>query len=233
MLLGLLLYFISTYYIFITNWKETLINFILKHSGISLIYLILNVFVNSAEEFGIENKNVEIHKSFKSKSDHTSNQYFITKSSNTFDMEINFDLNYPRKDSTHSKFYDDSVMKSELRAKKLYFNMERNYNNYLKSFIIYPCFILLLILIVIFNGIKNNSITLVQNENHNWHYKSPLENYDLTLNILEIFVFSLMLIKLKLILKYECIFNIIKSIYIALILIMTLGPFINVSIIYI
>jgi len=231
LILGLLLYFISTFFISSTNWTESWLNLLYRHSGIFLIYLVFNNFINSADEFGIESKDMEIEKSIKS----NSYSYFLTNSSVSRDLDSNIDTIDKIKGFKNSifskKLQEYSVFKSEIRAKKIYLNIRKNYSRYLMSFIYFPLFVIFL-LIFIFIIVKKEDGKEIQSDNKKWQYKSPLETIDIILNILEIFIFSIIFVKSKMIINYECIFCFVKLINLSTIIIITLGPVINVFISY-
>jgi hypothetical protein len=128
LILGLLLYFISTFFISSTNWTESWLNLLYRHSGIFLIYLVFNNFINSADEFGIESKDMEIEKSIKS----NSYSYFLTNSSVSRDLDSNIDTIDKIKGFKNSifskKLQEYSVFKSEIRAQKIYLNIRKNYS---------------------------------------------------------------------------------------------------------
>ncbi|OUM68242.1 hypothetical protein PIROE2DRAFT_4122 [Piromyces sp. E2] len=79
------------------------------------------------------------------------------------------------------------------------------------------------------NNIPEKNKYNVQGQNRMWHYESPLESDNVVFNILEFVIFIILLIRLKAISKYECIFIKIKYIFTSVITIVTIGPLIEVN----
>jgi len=224
-LLGLFFYFLSSFFISKENWTQSCHYFLFKHSGIILIYFIFNLYTNSAEEFGIENKEEEIKKSIK-------NSYTNGKTLKISSYDVKT-INKERKISAVDQI--DVNFISELKIHRRFESIRRNHNLYKAYLVVYPLTIIVIIFFIFYYGkIKNyndgsnNGGINVQGQNGMWYFESSLESIDNIFNILEFIIFIILTGKLNLVSKYQCIFYNVKLIYMATIIVISLGPIINV-----
>jgi len=226
LLIGLLSYFISNYFICKENWTQSCFSFIFKHSGIVIIYIVFSFSINLADVFGIANKEFEIKQSstFNSSFRNQINSYLFDVNSNIKDRKSSIG-----KSIAATSKNELNAMKSELRIKKVVDNLKKNSEFIIKSIFYYIFVLLVIIGIIIYYGyIKDEKGKIVFGQN-TYHYESALESKERIFDIIEFFIFTMQLGKLKITVNYELIFYHIKLIFISVIVIITLGPAMNVS----
>ncbi|ORX57716.1 hypothetical protein BCR36DRAFT_134005 [Piromyces finnis] len=217
-LIGLIQYFSSKYFIINENWTQSYLSFLFKHSGIFLTYLIFWIYVSSAQDFGVGNRDYELKIAIKK----SRSRSLFTPS---YIME-------GEKLISDDKSKELSFIRSELKTQKIYEKVRKNHFLYIKCLFYFPIIIFILISCVIYQNkarkIKGDSFYYVQGQNEKWYYESPLKSNDIVFNIIEFIISIILALKLKKISKYECIFKTIKYIYIVVIIIITIGPLIDV-----
>jgi len=249
LLFGLLLYFISLNFNKFLNYGNCALHFILRHSGILLIYAISLIYIASGFKIGMNYKEMERLNlpEFKNgnnneKFDENNNDSKTTSLTLTKEIILNIEKELNnleiynnsnqgnRKSSYYLKKSNLSVnSKNDESSEKVKLNKCVAYIHslYIELTFIYISVVNLLIILSLFSLRKKKEY--IHEYNGKWRYLCPLENYDMIANLIEfLLIFYLMLLILK-IWNYTYIFKCIKYIGNFTILWVTLGPLINVN----
>jgi len=126
--------------------------------------------------------------------------------------------------STFPSLVNDQMLKKIKKINSLFFEMFSLYIGIL--------IIMILCIILVFNTSynknTNNGLNIVQSSNGNWYYKCELEDYNLFLNLGEVCIMIMIIVKGIILNYYENIFKCTKYITYAIIVGILLGPLINV-----
>jgi len=244
--IGIILYFIGNLFSTYTTYFECSWNLFFKHIGISSSIMIYYIIITLNFELGITNNEKVISVTFKSSEDVVENDVksMITKKIKLNEKKRKYEYNTLRNKSiasfnniltnitSNSKMdssnnmmeINDFVVKKIKKVNSLFYEV----------FTIYIIFFISIILIIFGNNKKfnNDKNALVQNEKGEWFYKCALEDYDLIYNLVEFFVFLILLIKGEKLIKYEGVFKCTKYITISMMIGIVIGPLINVKNIY-
>jgi len=169
-----------------------------------------------------------------------------------FDIDNNIKTNYSSKKLIlHDESYKNDILKSS--SVDIYLNSsnnninnnENNKNNarkvikrnirkahsmFIEMILIYPLIIFVTLSIVIYYSYidDKDEINIIQSYNGMWYYKCNLDNINLVYSTLEILMLILIIGKGKSVVMYECVFKITKFIVYSSILMIVLGPTVNV-----
>jgi len=253
-LFSLLLYFISLNFDKFSNYGNCALNFVLRHSGILLTYVISLIYVSSGFKIGMNykkterlnlpifkydsNNNIKIYEGSNDqiKPSVTCNREAllnIERELNKMDNVFNNSSNSNNGSKNNSNSYlkqSNTSINSSYDEKK-----EKNILNkslaYIQSLIIeltffYILTVIFLIMLSIFSY-KNNK-EYIHEYNGKWRYQCPLENYDMVADLIEfILLLYLMLLVVK-IWNYTYIFKCTRFIGYFTILWVSIGPLINI-----
>jgi len=231
-LLGLMLYFLSINFNKFLNYKHCALNFILRHSGVLLTYIVSLLYVTSGFKIGmyfreIERLNYSFFKSGTSSLNYEENisdsKGSLMKTSSTEKGSTpTLDNKIP-----HLKKSTPSVKSDENREKEK-FNKNLNYVHslYVELTALYIFVIISLIVISIFYYDKNKEY--IHEYDGKWRYKCPLEKFDMIACIIEFMSLIYMIVLVIKVWNYTYIFKCIKYISYSAILWLSIGPLVNV-----
>jgi len=232
---GILLYFISNFLITYTNYLGCLLNYIFKHMGISLILYTFYFYISQSYIVDIKkryqyklNKNIGENNIFLSSS-FIEDVSIPIKSKIENENENENDEN--RKESLNSKFSNESNESIDIPDKNA--SIKKNYKqNSLKEIIenISIYYFILFIMIIIYHFNNTNRMKLVFSGKNYWLYKCNMENLDLILNLFDLIILIIIILKGKDVFFCDCFFSILKYIIYSSLICIAIGPIINVSI---
>eukprot|EP00833_Pecoramyces_ruminatium_P004015 jgi/Orpsp1_1/1178047/evm.model.c7180000063848.1 len=232
---GIILYFISNLFITYEHFFSCSLNFLFKHTGISIVLIIYYIIMTLNSVLGNGNHNNDKFK-FDTKDTNTcyDEDKVIIKSviTDTYSynqpfipLRISLVQNLKNEKSANMASLYDGV--NENIKKKL-----RKVNSlFIEVSFIYVLLITFMIIVVIvesYNNSKAKVYKIVKNRN-GFVFKCKLEDYDLYLCIIEFFIFLIILVKGKNIINYECIFHCTKYITISAMIGIVFGPLMTVS----
>jgi len=136
-----------------------------------------------------------------------------------------------RKESLNSKFSNESNESIDIPDKNA--SIKKNYKqNSLKEIIenISIYYFILFIMIIIYHFNNTNRMKLVFSGKNYWLYKCNMENLDLILNLFDLIILIIIILKGKDVFFCDCFFSILKYIIYSSLICIAIGPIINVSI---
>jgi len=236
LLLGCLLIFISFNFNTFSNYVSCSINFILKHSGFYLIYIICLLYITSCYRLGINNNNIEnSYLNILQLDDNKKKKALENNNNDNGSFSKTILLNIEKELNNYGS--NNSIIKSSNKNER---NNKKNENNveilnknvlylhtlHIRMFEYYIVLIIILSVLVIFKN--TNEDKYIQEYGNKWYYYCPLVQFDIVINVIELLsLFYLILLNTK-IWNYIFIFKRIKYIGYTLVLWITLGPLINV-----
>ncbi|OUM58116.1 hypothetical protein PIROE2DRAFT_16697 [Piromyces sp. E2] len=241
------LYFLSFNFNIYSNYKNCAINFVLKHSGILLIYIIFLIYLYTGYQLGFNIKeldrlNLTIFQSSKIEESPKSVNELSSKKSNSNStlkesviLNLEQELNNMNIDNIMNQELVNGVTKFFVQPKK---NNEINILNKLNKSIsfVHSLYTEIFLLYIVLNGVftfiviyySKKEDSYGQEFNGKWRYKCPIYNFDVVMDIIEILlVFYLLVISLT-VYNYIYIFKCIKYIGYSTIVWVILGPLANV-----
>ncbi|ORY72859.1 hypothetical protein LY90DRAFT_636981, partial [Neocallimastix californiae] len=238
-LFGLLLSLISLNFNPFENYNSCALEFIFKHSGIILIYIIFTLYTQAASKLGLNLQNYNGTSTLQLSEPYKENS-FIQSSKNYGNLEIisssnrnvKFDgntskmqVNTINSQNIANKNDSMSINKSEMDSKKLYKNISFIHSLTLELCIAY--IILSIALIIIILILKRKDIIYVQQYNYTWSYECPLRSLNLGIFSFESLLILFLVINSKNILNYTYIFKCTRYIIYAGMIWITFGPLID------
>jgi len=235
--IGTILYFLSYFFITYMNFTGCVLNFLLKHIGISTILFICYTNITMNYRLGFRKRDDSKFKFLKEElekqqdenvySCHMSNGYNNMKSAEIKNFQGKnslFTLKDIETKSENSSWFNEA-------NDNYYKKVKNTHSLYVKLFIFYLFIIMSIVITVIVYSFKFSNIDdLYQNRNY-WIFKCSLDEPDLFYNSIYVLIIIIILITGRVASEFELIFNLMIYItYSAYISIIT-GPAINVNII--
>jgi len=230
-LLGLLLFFISTIFNKFLDYWNCALYFILKHSGILLIYVISLLYISSGHKIGMDYRQMEkLNYSFFKSGNSTLNFEENTNVSNSASLSKKKDIynSNNKKNSSLIKKSNSSINSDSTESKeKDKFNKNLLYLNslYIELTFLYIFVVVALITLSIFL-VDNN--TYIHEYSGKWRYQCPLEKYDMIANFTEFIAILYMVLLVIKIWNFTYVFKCVKYIGYSTIIWLSIGPLANV-----
>jgi len=248
-LFGLFLFFLSLNFNKFSNYSSCVLNFVTKHCGILMIYIIFLIFISVAYRLGINYQNTDFilnkikYDSIKNigqlyefnnneninNDEKSNNELSIIRESviNKIELELNNNIkNDESMKSLKSQNDEKNQQSSMKKTNKIIYFIHSLYIELATIYIII-C-IVFITLIFLYSFRKDN---YVQEGDGRWRYDCPLNYLDFTMNFIEFFmILYLFALELK-IWNYSFVFKFTKNISISSIIMISLGPLVNVILI--
>jgi len=218
-LLGLLLFFISTIFNKFLDYWNCALYFILRHSGILLAYVISLLYISSGYKIGMDYRQMgKLNYSFFKSGNSTINFEDNTKK----DINNKLNKNSPIKQSNSSINSNSTESKEK---DKFYKNLLNLNSLYIELTFLYIFLVVALIILSIFL-VDNN--TYIHEYSGKWRYQCPLEKFDMIANMTEFVAILYMIFLVIKIWNFTFIFKCVKYIGYSTIIWLSIGPLVNV-----
>jgi len=252
-LFGLFLFFLSLNFNKFSNYSSCVLNFVTKHCGILMIYIIFLIFISVAYRLGIDYRNKDyalnniINNSiisggkldeFNSSEninidDKNNNKSSIIRESVIYKIELemnrNIEIGITKDTSMKSLKSQNDEKNQQSSMKKMNKNIYYIHSLYIELTTIYILFCVVFITLISLYSFSKE--TYIQEDDGRWRYDCPLNYIDFTMNFIEFFmILYLFALELK-IQNYSFIFKFTKNISISSIIMISLGPLTNVILI--
>ncbi|ORX65789.1 hypothetical protein BCR32DRAFT_250582 [Anaeromyces robustus] len=240
-LLGILLYFISQIFDTFSNYSNCALNFLLKHSGILLIYVMFFTYIYTGYELGMDYKELERLNLniFKSETNICNNEEIRVQTKNKrqtiresilFNIEKelnNFGTNHDndnKKKKSTSKVSVDKKSDMEILS-NLNKNVFEVHNICMEVTIMYfiTCIIILFSVIIC----KYKDIKYYQELDGKWRYQCSLTNMENIMNLFEFIIIIYLIVLFIRVLHYTYVFKVLRYIGYSSIIWITMGPLPN------
>ncbi|KAG4088500.1 hypothetical protein H8356DRAFT_1280889 [Neocallimastix lanati (nom. inval.)] len=214
-LFGLLFVLISLNFNPFKNYNSCVLEFIFKHSGIILIYMIFTFYIKTARKLGLNLINYTGSNTLPFTSESFKDNSIIRSSSNQINQEI------------ESKTTDENDVSSVSQsvAKKINKRILLLHSLALEFCIIYIALWVFLIITTFI--LKNKETKYKQEYNYNWRYECPLRTLSLGMTAIESVLILYLVLSTRKIWKYTYIFKCTRYISYACMIWTTLGPLID------
>ena len=236
----MIIYLSSISLINYTTNIECTLNFALKHTGISMILFVFYIYITQSYILGVQIIKKDKRKNFiisivsaskfenetKDKQNEETNQE-VVKSNEDINKDKN-DKTSVLKSSSEFKFSNAPSVKDSDVNTTVCMKEKEAFSSLIEALFVYIVFIIIIISISVYHLIKHeNDLTIIKNKKY-WIYKSELDHIDLILNLLSFLFLIALLIRGKKTVLNDNIFIFIKYIVYSIVVIITLGPLINV-----
>ncbi|ORX56013.1 hypothetical protein BCR36DRAFT_175699 [Piromyces finnis] len=247
---GLIIYFISNFFITYRTYFNCALYFLFKHIGIFTILCIFYIYVIMGSKLGIVNKqdnkyllvssNISLEKnkpynvnannySYNDHNDNNNNNDNIEE----INQQIEIKLSMIKSSNSNLKKSKSSIDKKN-ENKILKRNIKQVHSLIYEILFIYPIYIASIITVIIFKYFKNENYNdaninyFNQNNDGYWSYQCPLNKSDFVYNLISLLLLIVVLSNGKTIINYECIFKCTRYITYSTYVFVVLGPLINI-----
>ncbi|ORX54261.1 hypothetical protein BCR36DRAFT_410804 [Piromyces finnis] len=235
---GLIIYLLSFLFSTYTELYECILNFILKHIGVSLIVLISYIYITQSYILGIKvvrknnkynnfitsNPLLNFEKEFNKK------QNGISKSNENLNKNKNSDKASTINTNSEVKFSKNfSLLGSDNVNTVIFVKEKEAYSSLVEAIVVFIGYIIVIFSICIYNILKySNKLDLVQNQDY-WVYQCKLDNTDFFINLITFIFLIILFLRGRKAIVNENIFICVKYITYATFVIISLGPLINIA----
>jgi len=242
--IGLEIYYTSIPFSTYTTIIGSSLYLFIKHLGLSLFFTILYTMVILNYELGKSSSltNLNIQNNINNMKETTYNHEYCDNDNIVYNSNSNNNYSNISNDNT-SKPINIRNGLIEMKKKK-HENNTDNYNFtevnefilkkikkvkslYIEAVFFFIFYIFIILFVISTNYDDNNDP--IQDNDKKWYYKSPLERYELLLNILELFLLFIIRIKSSKLLYYNEVFKYTIFISYSTIVGLFLGPLLNVT----
>lgn len=229
---GILLYFISNFFITYSTYIECSLNFFFKHIGTSMILFTFYIYITINSELGVDN-NKSNNKKFLFESCESmlsnlndENDDDIGKCNNIL-YKMSIKNNDKTKNNTiiqklHIEFMENDEAISKIKTTRSI------YKRILFFYFLYQLFVVILIFDVKYDN-KKTPIEFIHDKNEDFTHRCILENTDLLFYSLDLFIYMVIIVKEKKIENYRLTFTYIKYIEYSSFIGIAFGPSMNIT----
>ncbi|ORX79748.1 hypothetical protein BCR32DRAFT_269275 [Anaeromyces robustus] len=220
--LGVLLIYSSSFFLGYDNYLKCVINFILYHHGVILIYCILIIHIQINLAMGVNPKKKNKEESTEELDEvsvlpyNNASNNDANNSNSTMDILENTNNMSLRK--LHLTIHTKNV-------NKLFKKIKTVNNLYSKIYLYYIFFVIIITVLITIKKLKENKKLVFDLSNKKFKYECPLDEYNNALSFIEFVFFIPLTIRQKKVWSYECIFKIVKYINYSILIWIATGPF--------
>jgi len=245
---ALIMYFLSNFFTTYRNYFQCSVYFIIKHIGLSIIFVVLHIYLILNLKLGIKRNK----KQFSFIGQYNDSSYFESEAPNT-NNNINESQNFVKNNnkaiikgnksllslrSYRKESKDNATSTSLIDEDNIHFGkkIKRIHSTIMEILFLHFIFIVVIFMFIIFYWKKNKNNednNIYHSKNGEFIYKCPLGQADLVMNFLYFLLIIFLYITGKSVIKYECIFKYIQYIVYSTYSLIVVGPIVNVNLKYV